>query len=171
MRPSSTVARVALVACLLLGSLAACTMKSDGDASDDAAPAEVRALFTGLGAATPDKLRGVWSVKVTGTNGTADLRFRFTDGKIIGGSRCEYTVDNLKPLEVGSSGGLTTSDLDAKTGEFVVVQTLNFSNKSDARVCSGNIDAGTWKFTIAGTALTMTLAGAAGSVKLGKLGD
>lgn len=168
MRPIST---LALGTCLLLGSVSACTVKSDGDAAGDAAPAEVQALFTGLGAATPDKLRGVWSVKVTGTNGTADLRFRFTDGKIVGGSRCEYTVDNLKPLEVGSSGALTTADLDAKTGEFVVAETLNFSNKSDARICSGNIDSGTWKFTIAGTALTMTLAGAAGSVKLGKVGD
>ena len=168
MHPTST---LALGMCLLLGAVSACTVKSDGDAADDAAPAEVQALFTKLGAATPDKLRGVWSVKVTGTNGTADLRFRFTDGKIIGGSRCEYTVDNLKPLEVGSSGALTTSDLDAKAGELVVVQALNFSNKNDARSCSGNIDAGTWKFTIAGTTLTMNLAGSAGSVKLGKVGD
>ncbi len=156
---------------------AACTVKTEGPATPAAtgsdAPAEVQALFATLPAATPDQLRGVWAttLKLDEGQGQGELRFRFTDAKIVGGVQCTYTVAGAPPLLVGDSGAITTADLDAKAGQFVLPTKLTFAGRRDVRSCSGAFNAATWKFTITGTSVDMDAVGMNGQIHLDKVGD
>ena len=170
MRPIQSLTR-AIALGFLLGGATSCSSSSSSASTDSVLAPEITALFGTLPAASPDKLRGVWSLKAANSAGTADLRMRFTDDKLVLGVRCEYTVPNLQPVVVGQIGALTSTDLDAKTGQFTLAATVGAASMDSARTCDAHFDAATWKFVVTGAAVEMEPVGKTGHAHFDKVGD
>lgn len=147
---------------------AACTVNAQ---DDSAASPQTKALFAELPAATPDKLRGVWSLKSQGNAGDAEIRLRFTDGKIVGGVRCT-TKAGAELLTVGGEVPATTDDLDKKSGSFTMKTTLQMDGKgSDGQTCQGRLDAAEWGFVVTGTNVILSSIEPKGTASFQKVGD
>lgn len=141
-----------------------------GGGSSSAPPA-VQGLFDNLEPATPDRLRGVWSITTANSNGDADLRMRFEEGNLTVGTRCSAKAAPGDPVLVGSSAAITTTDLDGASGIFELGETINVTETRGGITCSGRFDKATWSFTISGTGLDMDPLGQQGHVHLEKVGD
>jgi hypothetical protein len=159
-----------LASALVAAALSACTATTDAPGETSAAP-EVQALFGSLKPASPDRLRGVWSITTSNTSGDAELRMRFEDGALTVGTRCTTRSAPTTPVLVGTSGAITTTDLDGKTGVFDLAETLAVTESRGGLTCSGRFDKATWQFAVAGTSLTMDPVGQQGQVHLEKVGD
>lgn len=147
-----------------------CTVSSSADGPPEA-PAASRALFESLPAATPDTLRGVWSFKVEGATANAEIRFRFTDGKIIGGVLCTSNAGD-PIMTLGAEVASTSDDLDKKTGSFTMAATLTMDGKDrNGNTCNGKLDAANWAFVVTGTTVKITSIDPKGSSSLSKVGD
>ena len=157
---------------LAAAALCGCNSVESGDDDNDPAAPEVQALFGSLQPATPDWLRGVWSITTGNAQGDADLRMRFEDGNIMLGTRCVAKAAPNQPVLVGSSTAIATTDLDGKTGvPSDLSETINVTEAKNGVSCSGRFDKATWKFVITGTALDMDPVGLQGHVHLDKVGD
>lgn len=150
--------------------LPSCTLTDDAS-GESVAPPEVQALFSGLQPATPDRLRGVWSIKTTNNDGEADLRMRFADAQLTVGTRCVVKAAPDKPVLAGKTSTIQTTDLDGKTGIFDLGESINVTQQKDGISCTGRFDKATWKFVITGTTLDMDPIGLQGQVHLDKVGD
>ncbi len=144
--------------------------------TDEPARPEYESLFDPLPPPTPDVLRGVWGITQTSNEGEANLRFRFTDGKLIAGTRCTYNFDGATPLVTGQTTTLETDALDAKTGSFTPGTALAFQTTGNASgirtTCSGSLRLATYEFAIQSTTMTLTPKSAPGAPQiLTKIGD
>lgn len=166
--------RAAFVAAPLFLSVTTSGCSSDEAASPATRP-EYEALFDPLPAATPDVLRGVWGVTQTSDTGSANLRFRFTDGKLIGGARCTFNQQGATPLTTGQSTTLDVDGLDAKTGSFVPGSALAFQTAgSDPGLktsCRGSLGLAEYTFEISGATMTLTTKQPPSTQILTKVGD
>jgi hypothetical protein len=156
------------------------SLGASGCSSDDATTPggprpEYEALFDPLPAATPDVLRGVWGVTQTSDTGSANLRFRFTDGKLVGGARCTFNQQGAAPLTTGQSTTLDVEGLDGKTGTFVPGGALAFQTAgSDPGLktsCRGSLGLAEYTFEISGATMTLTTKQPVSTQILTKVGD
>lgn len=134
------------------------------------APAGVQALYAPLSAATPDVLKGVWSVASTNKDGTADVRFRFQDTKITGGVRCTFPSRG-ETLLTGDETSLVAPELTQASGSFRLGESLSFAAQKDDLACKGQLAALSWTYAISGTTMTLSAVEADGAVTLTKVGD
>lgn len=148
--------------------LASCSSSDDGPPPT---PAESVALFGDLPAPTPNVLRGVWSSAQTVSAGTSDTRFRFADGKVIGGVRCTSSANLTDPFIVGQTGAMTTSDLDQMQGQLVIPTALGFSAEKSGVTCTGVFSAATWSFVITDKSMVISAQGIKGGATFTKVGD
>jgi hypothetical protein len=130
----------------------------------------VNALFGAFPTNTPNTLRGVWGVTLADGDASADLRFRFTDGKVIGGVKCTYK-QRSEPIIVGAEQSIDTADLDNAKGQFVLATTLYFQTDEPNFTCDGSFDAATWNFQVTDKSVDMKPVGLRGEVRLTKFGD
>jgi hypothetical protein len=148
---------------------------SSDEAAEPAARPEYEALFDPLPAATQDVLRGVWGVTQTSDTGQANLRFRFGDGKLIGGARCTFNQQGATPLTTGQSTTLDVEGLDAKTGTFVPGAALAFqtagTNPGLKTSCRGSLGLAEYTFEISGATMTLTTKQPPSTQILTKVGD
>jgi len=154
--------------------LSACTVKSADDSGKTAPPAGVAELFSeDLPDATPDALAGVWAAaKEETSSGTAELRFRFEEGRIIVGSHCVLSHDGKTyDIIAGQSAGLATEDLSAKEGSFELQEEVNFSGQDGPARCTGRLSAGKWNFAIDGKDAALTQTGKTGQHTIIKVAD
>src|SRR5690606_5782888 len=114
---------------------------------------------------------GVWGTTSTNAEGKADLRFRFDDGRVVGGVRCTFTARGDKVMTVGQVGAITVGDLDAKQGELRLANELSFSETEGDLRCEGKMANVSWLFSITGTQMVLSAIELGGSVGLTKLGD
>lgn len=165
-----------LAACVGVGVVGAFAVGCGGSSNSEAPRPDYELLFDPQPAATPDVLRGVWGVTQTSKTGTANLRFRFTDGKIIGGARCTFDQAGATPLTTGQTTTLEADSLDAKTGKFTPGTALNFqttgSDPGLKTTCSGALALQTYDFEIQSTTMTLTVKGTPTAAQiLTKIGD
>ena len=157
-----------LLASLFLPALPACASSDDGPPPT---PAETIALYDNLPAPTPNVLRGVWSSAQTAAAGTTDTRFRFADGKVIGGVRCTSSANLTAPFIVGQIGTMTTSDLDQMQGQLVIPAALGFTAERNGVTCTGVFSAATWSFVITDKSMVISAQGIKGGATFTKVGD
>lgn len=134
----------------------------------DTAPPEVQALFGTQVTASPDKIKGVFSDNVQANGNTIDTRFRFEKDRIIGGVHC---IINGKDIMAGGVLGISTIDLESKTGTFDVKEVNIFTKTKDGETCTARIDAAKWTYTVTALALELKPEGKEGFVKMQKVGD
>jgi len=159
----------------LAGSIVLLTAACGGSSDEPVTRPEYEPLFDPLPAATPDVLRGVWGTTQTSDTGSANLRFRFADGKLTGGARCTFNVSGATALTTGQS---TTFDemtnLDGKTGKFTPTAALSFQTTgSDPGLktsCTGSLPRAQYTYEIQSTTMTLTAPGAQPQI-LTKVGD
>lgn len=154
----------------LTPALPSCAVTDDASGTSTAAP-EVQALFGNLQPATPDRLRGVWSIKSANNEGEADLRIRFAEGQLTLGTRCVARAAPDTPVVVGETSTIQTTDLDGRTGVFGLSESIDVTEQKDGVTCSGRFDKATWRFVVTGTTLDMDPVGLQGQVHLDKVGD
>ena len=146
--------------------LTACGSDSDSDAPPPPAP---ETLFDTLPAATPDKLRGVWQSTQTQTNGTVEIRLRFTDAYLVGAAKCIANGSD-SPILAGATIGLDTTALDAATGKLTI-GALNIQKQEGNLVCQAGVPGNTYDFTIADGTLSLAVGDAKLNTSFTKVGD
>jgi hypothetical protein len=144
--------------------LGACS--SDEEAPPTADPASV---FETLGAATPNKLRGVWEQKSDDNGKTVQTRLRFAEGQAIGAARC-IPADRSRSLVTGGGASLSTTALDEARGKFTL-GAVNFRKTDGDLVCSVVFAGNTYDFTITEHKLALTTANSTASITFEKVGD
>lgn len=122
-------------------------------------------LFGELEPATPNKLRGVYSMTADVTsNEKLEMRLRFTDDSVIGGSRC--VKEGTPPVLAAGEAGLATEALDAPTGEITVERLL-----MQQGTCEAGLPAGTYSFKVEEMKLTLWIQDQPLERVFGKVGD
>lgn len=132
---------------------------------------EVDALFGTLPTATSGKLQGVWSQTTSADSGTADVRFRFADGKLVAGVKCTYPAQGNAALMAGATTTLATTDLASASGTFRIGQELAFQKTSGQLDCEGKLANLSYQFQISGTTMQLGAEEASGTASLTKVGD
>ncbi len=154
------------LASLALLAVTACASESDSSAPAPPAP---ETLFDTLPAATPDKLRGVWQSTQTQTNGTVEIRLRFTDSYLVGAVKCVANGSDT-PVIAGSTIGLDTTALDAATGKLTIAA-LSMQKQEGNLVCQAGVPGNTYDFTIADGTLSLAVGDAKLNTSFTKVGD
>lgn len=154
------------LASLALLAVTACASESDSSAPAPPAP---ETLFDTLPAATPDKLRGVWQSTQTQTNGTVEVRLRFTDSYLVGAAKCVANGSDT-PVIAGSTIGLDTTALDAATGKLTIAA-LSMQKQEGNLVCQAGVPGNTYDFTIADGTLSLAVGDAKLNTSFTKVGD
>ena len=139
---------------------------SDGGAG---APPDPSVLFDTLPAASPEKLRGVWETKESSATGTITIRLRFTELYLGGVARC--TTPAGKTLDAPQVVGIQTTDVDKKDGTFGMPDGITFAAAEGDFKCKASLPGGNIKFTIAATALKLSIDGVDGTIDFTKVGD
>jgi len=146
--------------------LTACGSDSDSDAPPPPAP---ETLFDTLPPATADKLRGVWQTTQEQTNGTVEIRLRFTDGYLVGAVKCLANGSDT-PVLAGATTELDTTALDAASGKLTI-GALSMQKQDGNLICQGGVPANTYDFTIAEDTLTLAVKDAKLNTSFTKVGD
>lgn len=146
--------------------LSACS--SDPSTSDDPPTPAPETLFDSLPAASPNKLRGVWSTTQEQAGGTIEIRIRFIEKYIVGAAKCSPKAGDA--VIAGGTIGLDTTALDAANGK-VTIGSLVMDKKTDTVQCQAQVPGGSYDFTVEDAKLTLTMPNAAGSLQLAKVGD
>lgn len=153
------------------GSSGSSGSSADGGTTGGSGDVEVDALFGALGKATSDKLAGVWSVTSTADSGDAEVRFRFSKGKIVAGVKCTYPSRGNATLMAGAKTTLETPDLDAAFGSFRIGDTMSFQKTSGDLDCQGRFDNLSYTFQIQGNVMLLGATEAGTTASLTKVGD
>jgi hypothetical protein len=149
--------------------LAACSSSTD---SGPAPPTSESLFDPALPPASPNKLRGVWSQGGVQTQaaGTIEVRYRFLEKYVVGAVKCVPASGGGEVI-AGKTIALDTTDLDAASGKLSM-GALVMDKKTDTFQCvGGNPNSGTFDFKITDNKISLTVAGAVGSIDLIKVND
>ncbi len=143
-----------------------------GCSSSDAAttpPPTPESLFDAPPAATPGKLRGLYTLATQQqAGGDIEVRVRFIQDYAVGAAKCTPAGGGT-PVIAGKSISMQTDALEAGTGKLTM-GALVFQKQEGNLICGGGIQqGGTFDFTVDGTSLTLTLSNA--KLTATKIGD
>jgi hypothetical protein len=149
--------------------LVSCSSADDDDDAGSNAP-DYKTVFETLPPPTPNKLRGVWLSKTTAENGTTtDLHLKFTDGFLVGGTRC-LPKDKSRSVTTGGSAKLETTALESAMGRFTTAN-LSFSTRDGDLTCGTTLAGNTYDFSITDRKLTLSVTNSGSSSTFEKIGD
>ncbi len=131
-------------------------------------------LFEDLDPPTLNVLRGVYSATIDIPPAeSVEIRVRFTDGSIIGASKC---VRAGEPVVIATAeAGIDTGGLDAATGKVAIQELLMKRDTQTANgrlfVCEAGIAAATYDFKVEDDKLTLWIPGTKTERVFKKVGD
>lgn len=113
----------------------------------------------------------MWSREAVGSAGSADTRFRFTDGKVIAGTRCTSSANLTAPFVVGQIGDITSTELDQPQGQLVVPSAIGYQSTVNGVTCTGVFSAATWTFVVTDLQMVISAQGIKNEITFKKVGD